>query len=95
MHTGITPKKMPTGDGNPTAGHTDAPILSTAEKIGNPERHFATLQAQFALRSHRLERTFHGDNKETTYYAERWGMVRWLPTLHDVAMFLTRIGGRL
>lgn len=68
----------------------------TALKTGNPEeKSFATLRAKFALRGHRLERAFHGDNKEPTYYAERWGMVRWLPTLHDAAMFLAQIGGRL
>ena len=92
MHTD---KKTPTGDGNPTAGHTDTPILPTAQEIGNPEKAFATLRAAFALRGHRMERTFHGESKEPTYYAERWGMVRWLPTLHDAAMFLAQIGGRL
>ena len=69
--------------------------VSTAEKVGNPEKAFSTLRAQFALRGHRLERAFHGDSKEPTYYAERWGMVRWLPTLHDAAMFLAQIGGRV
>lgn len=69
--------------------------VSTAEKIGNPEKHFATLRAQFARQGHRFECTFHGDSKEPTYYAERWGLVRWLPTLHDAAMFLVQIGGRL
>lgn len=72
-----------------------AASVSTAEKVGNPEKQFATLRAQFALRGHRLERAFHGENKEPTYYAERWGMVRWLPTLHDAAMFLAQIGGRV
>jgi len=70
-------------------------FTATAEKIVNPEKHFATLQAQFARQGYRLERAFHGDSKEPTYYAERWGMVRWLPTLHDAAMFLARLGGRL
>ena len=92
MHTD---KKKPTGDGNPPAGHTDTPILPPAQKTGNHEKHFATLRAQFALQGHRLERAFHGESKEPTYYAERWGMVRWLPTLHDAAMFLAQIGGRL
>ena len=67
----------------------------TAQETGNSEKQFATLRAQFALQGHRLERAFHGDSKEPTYYAERWGMVRWLPTLHDAAMFLAQIGGRL
>ena len=94
-HTDTTPKEKPTGSANNQAGHTDTPILPTAQEIGNPGKQFATLRAQFALRGHRLERAFHGDSKEPTYYAERWGMVRWLPTLHDAAMFLAQIGGRL
>lgn len=95
MHTDCVPKEKPTGNSNPPAGHTDSVILPSAEKIGNHEKHFATLRAAFALRGHRLERTFHGDSKEPTYYAERWGLVRYLPTLHDAAMFLVQIGGRL
>ena len=31
----------------------------------------------------------------TTYWAERWGLVRYLPSLHDAALFLAQIGGRL
>ena len=30
-----------------------------------------------------------------TYWAERWGLVRYLPSLHDAALFLAQIGGRL
>lgn len=95
MHTDTTPKEKPTGSANNPAGHTDTPILPAAQKISNPESHFSTLRDAFARRGHRLERTFHGDNKDPTYYAERWGLVRWLPTLHDAAMFLAQIGGRL
>jgi hypothetical protein len=73
MHTDCVPKEKPTGDSNPPAGHTDSVILPSAEKIGNHEKHFATLRAAFALRGHRLELAFHGESKEPTYYAERWG----------------------
>lgn len=90
-----TDTKKPTGSPNYPAGHTDTLLLPTAEESGNPEKAFATLRAKFALQGHRLERAFHGENKEPTYYAERWGLVRWLPTLHDAAMFLAQIGGRL
>ena len=34
-------------------------------------------------------------NGPVTYWAERWGLVRHLPTLHDAALFLAQIGGRL
>lgn len=30
-----------------------------------------------------------------TYWAERWGLVRYLPRLHTAALFLAQIGGRL
>lgn len=70
-------------------------FTATAQETDNPEKTFTTLRAQFAIRGHHLERAFHGENKEPTSYAERWGMVRWLPTLHDAAMFLAQIGGRL
>ena len=93
MHTDTTPKEMPTGSVNYPAGHTDRPILPTAQELGNLEKAFATLRAQFALRGHRLDRAFHGDSKEPTYYAERWGQVRHLPTLEDAKRFLVQIGG--
>jgi hypothetical protein len=70
-------------------------FTATAQEAGNPEKTFVTLRAKFARRGHRLERTFHGESKVPTYYTERWGLVRWLPTLHDAAMFLTQIGERL
>jgi hypothetical protein len=72
-----------------------ANFVATAEEIGNLRKSTSpTLRAAFALRGHRLERAFHGDSKEPTYYAERWGMVRWLPTLHDAVMqFLAQLGG--
>jgi len=71
----------------------DAQILFPAQEIGNPGKQFATLQAAFALRGHRLERTFHGADTAPTFYSERWGVVRHLPTLEDVRRFLAQIGG--
>jgi hypothetical protein len=93
MHTDTTPKEMPAGSVNYPAGHTDSPILPTAQELGNLQKDFATLRAQFALRGHRLECTFHVDSKEPAYYAERWGQVRYLPTLDAVRQFLVQIGG--
>ena len=54
---------------------------------GTNGRYFATLRAQFALRGHRLERSTHG------FYAEKWGMVRWLADLPAAQQFLIVIGG--
>ena len=56
------------------------------------EKQFATLRAQFALHGHALHRTSPTDGA-VTYYAERWGLVRYLPTLDDARRFLAQIGG--
>lgn len=55
---------------------------------------FTTLQAAFARQGHQLNRVTFPDGT-STYWAERWGLVRYLPTLHDVGRFLAQIGGRL
>ncbi|WP_143435774.1 hypothetical protein [Hydrogenophaga sp. IBVHS2] len=92
MAINTTPREMPTGDGNPTAGGAindlDFPTGERADKA------FSTLRAAYALRGHALHRTDPADG-EVTYWAERWGLVRHLPTLHDAAQFLAQIGGRL
>ncbi len=56
------------------------------------EKLFATLRAQFAMRGHSLHRTDPSDGP-VTYWAERWGLVRYLPTLADAQHFLVQIGG--
>ena len=56
--------------------------------------YFTALQAAFAQRGHRLNHVTNPDGT-ATYWAERWGLVRYLPTLHDAALFLAQIGGRL
>jgi len=92
MAINTTPKEKPTGDGNPTAGGAindlDCP---TGERAGKA---FETLRAAMALRGHALHRSDPADGP-VTFWAERWGLVRHLPTLHDVALFLARIGGRV
>ena len=55
---------------------------------------FTALQAAFAQRGHHLNHVTSPDGT-ATYWAERWGLVRYLPSLHDAALFLAQIGGRL
>ena len=55
---------------------------------------FTALQAAFAQRGHHLKHVTNPDGT-ATYWAERWGLVRYLPTLHDAALFLAQIWGRL
>ena len=58
-------------------------------------KRFATLQAQYALAGHILHQSGPGDGPgPVSYMAERWGMVRYLPTLDDAEKFLVQIGGR-
>ena len=55
---------------------------------------FTALRAAFAQRGHHLNHVTSPDGT-TTYWAERWGLVRYLPSLRDAALFLAQIGGRL
>ena len=55
---------------------------------------FTALQAAFAQQGHHLNHVTSPDGT-STYWAERWGLVRYLPSLHDAALFLAQIGGRL
>jgi len=92
MAINTTSKEMPTGDGNPTAGGAINDLdFPTGQR---PGKAFETLRAAFALQGHTLHRTDPTDGP-VTYWAERWGLVRHLPTLHDAALFLAQIGGRL
>jgi hypothetical protein len=56
------------------------------------EKQCATLQANYALRGQTLHRTSPSDSP-VSYYAERWGQYRYLPTFEDARQFLVQIGG--
>lgn len=58
------------------------------------DKAFTALQAQFALLGHVLHKSGPNDGPgPVSYMAERWGMVRYLPTLKDAELFLAQIGG--
>jgi len=59
-----------------------------------PDKAFATLRAAFAMKGHSLHRTNPIDGP-VTFWAERWGLVRYLPTIDAVGRFLAQIGGRV
>ena len=63
----------------------------TAER---DDKRFKTLQAQFAILGQSLQRTESKDGA-VTYFATRWGLVRYLPTLEAAQRFLVQIGGAL
>lgn len=79
----MIPKKTP--------GTTEAVPSAIPE---SNSANFTALQAAFAQQGHRLSQVT-SPNGTSTYWAERWGLVRYLPTLHDVGRFLVQIGGRL
>ena len=91
MHTETTPKETPTGDGNPTAGYTDT---HTLPNLLDTDKVFHSLRAAYALHGHALHRTDPSDGA-VTYWAERRGLVRYLPTIDTARRFLEQIGGRL
>ena len=61
----------------------------TAER---PDKAFQNLRAQFALQGHTLRRTESKDGA-VSYFATRWGLVRYLPTMEAAQRFLVHIGG--
>ncbi|PKO32967.1 MAG: hypothetical protein CVU36_01465 [Betaproteobacteria bacterium HGW-Betaproteobacteria-9] len=92
MAINTSSKEMPAGDGSPTAGSTinksDFPTAPVQNKV------FSSLQDDFALKGHDLQRT-NPAKGQVTYWAERWGLVQHLPTIDAVRRFLEQIGGRL
>jgi hypothetical protein len=90
MHTD-TPKKKPTGDGNPTAGHTDTATVAVGD---SPDKAFQAMRAAFAKQGQTLHRTGTPDGP-ATYWAERWGLVRHLSTIDAARRFLEQVWGRL
>lgn len=88
MHTDKPQEKKPTGDGNPTAGHTDT---GTVAATADADKEFATLAARYALAGHSLVR---GGDRSASYYAMRWGHIKPLANLDEARRFLAQIGGR-
>lgn len=90
MTINTAPKEMAAGGFHTTAATTINDLnFPTAER---PDKAFSTLRAAYAIRGHTLHRTDPKDGP-VTYWAERWGLVRYLPTLGAVRVFLVQIGG--
>ena len=83
----MTQKKTP----DPTKAESSAPNTAQFTDTG---AQFNTLRSAFAQQGHNLHRVAAPDGT-TAYWVERWGLVRYLPSLHDAALFLAQIGGRL
>lgn len=74
-----------------TATATNNSDCPTSERTNKA---FLTLRAAFALCGHTLRRTDPEDGP-VTFWAERWGLVKYLPTIDAARRFLEQIGGRL
>lgn len=91
MAINTTSKEMPTGGCNPTAGAINESNFLTVEQSGKA---FETLPAAFALPGFTPHRSDASDGP-VIYRIERCGLVRHLPTVHNAALFLVQIGGRV
>ena len=92
MAINTTLKVRPTGDANPMAGSLINDLdFPTGQR---PGRAFETLRAAYSKRGHSLHRTDPADG-QVTFWVERSGRVRHLPTIEAAQRFLEAIGGRL
>lgn len=78
--------ECPAATGQNANKNTDSPSLT-------PAKRFATVRAKFALLGHTLHASRQSDGT-VDYMAERWGLVRYLPSLDAADRFLIQIGGR-
>lgn len=58
------------------------------------DKAFFALREAYAMRGHTLQRTDASDGP-ATYWVERWGLAKHLPTIDAARRFLELIGGRL
>ena len=86
----MTAQKKVAGGYDTTAATTQNIVNVLANDASRKE--FATLAAQFALAGHGLIRSNPADGT-AGFYATRWGMIKFLPTLDAARAFLTQIGG--
>ena len=91
MAINTSPKEMPTVGGNPTAGTINASDFPTVKRSGKA---FETPRPAVAMYCRALHWSDASDGP-VRYSAKHRGLVHYLPTLHDAAQFLVRIGGRL
>ena len=91
MTTNTTQKAADATNANGLHTDTTGADFLTTDAQG---KEFATLAEGFALAGHALHRTDPNDGT-VTYWAERWGLVRYLSTIDAARQFLKQIGGRL
>lgn len=90
-HTNTTEKAPGACDSKGLTTDTNGVNFPTADDEGKA---FKTLVTGFAHTGHTLHQTEAKDGT-VTYWAARWGLVRYLPTIDAARRFLDQIGGRL
>ena len=84
----------------PTTGRTVAGADETQNNdldfltAARSDKDFSVLYTAFECHGHTLYRTDTAD-RPVTYWAERLGLVHYLPTIDTARRFLEQIGGRL
>ncbi len=92
MAINTTPKEKAAGGFHTTtATAINNSNFRTAERN---DKASCTLQAAFALKGHAPHRT-HPTDGPSTYWVERWGLVRYLPRIDKARQFLEQVGGGL
>jgi hypothetical protein len=90
-HTTTKEKAPGASDSKGLTADTNGANFPTSDQQGQA---FKTLAAGFAQAGHTLHSTDAKDGT-ATYWAARWGLVRYLPTIDAARRFLAQIGGRL
>ena len=90
-HTNTQQKAPRACDSGGMHNDTNGNNFTTADDDGEA---FKTLVAGFEQTGHTLHQTETKDGT-VTYWAARWGMVRFLPTIDAARRFLDHVGGRL
>ena len=74
-----------------TTDNRDSASSRAGEQVGVDQKRFVNQRALLALAGYALTRSNESDGA-VTYFASRWGMVRALDNLIDVASFAARVG---
>jgi hypothetical protein len=83
----FTKESVPTSIGMAT-GAQGVTMPRNSDGIVPDQKHFATLQAEYARVGHELHQLADG-----SFYSCRWGQSKHLPDMQHVSAFLARIGG--
>lgn len=92
MSINTTPKEMPTGDGNPTAGSAINTLHGPSSE--RKAKAFFSLRAAYAMKGCALYRTDPADGP-VNYWADCADSLRFLPNIDAAQLFLAEIGGLL